>query len=106
MEDIETKKINFLPQSKLGKFAFGLGILVLLLMLLAFINTGLAKPMPENLLGFVVFLTIGAAIAALIIGLIAIIKQKERAIVVFIMTAIGLSAFVWLVANIIKDLVK
>lgn len=105
METTEKSESILFPQTKLGKFAFGLGILTLVVLLLTFINSGLAKPMAENLLGFVVFLGIGAAIAALIIGLIAIIKQKERSIVVFLMSAVGLAAFVWMVVNIIKDIV-
>ena len=95
-----------MPQSKHGKVAFGLGISTLLILLLALINSGLAKPMSENLLGFVVFLGIVTAIAALIFGLLAIIKQKERSVVVFLMTLIGLATFVWMIVMIIKDIVK
>ena len=105
MESSENQKSILFPQSKLGKFAFGLGILTLVVLLLTFINSGLAKPMSENLLGFLVFLGIGAAIAALVLGLIAIIKQKERSITVFLMSVVGLAAFVWMAVNIIKDLV-
>ncbi len=95
-----------MPQSKHGKVAFGLGISTLLILLLALINSGLAKPMSENLLGFVVFLGIVTAIAALIFGLLAIIKQKERSILVFLMSLIGLATFVWMIVMIIKDIVK
>lgn len=95
-----------MPQSKHGKVAFGLGISTLLILLLTLINSGLAKPMSENLLGFVVFLGIVTAIAALIFGLLAIIKQKERSILVFLMSLIGLATFVWMIVMIIKDIVK
>ncbi len=105
MDTSENPKSILFPQSKLGKFAFGLGLLTLAVLLLTFINSGLAKPMSENLLGFLVFLGIGAAIAALVLGLIAIIKHKERSISVFLMSTIGLAAFVWMLVNIIKDLV-
>ena len=106
METSEDKKASILPQSKHGKVAFGLGISTLLILLLALINSGLAKPMSENLLGFVVFLGIVTAIAALIFGLLAIIKQKERSILVFLMSLIGLATFVWMIVMIIKDIVK
>ncbi len=106
METSEDKKVSILPQSKHGKVAFGLGISTLLILLLALINSGLAKPMSENLLGFVVFLGIVTAIAALIFGLLAIIKQKERSVVVFLMTLIGLATFAWMIVMIIKDIVK
>ena len=105
MDANENPKSILFPQSKLGKFAFGLGLLTLVVLSLTFINSGLAKPMSENLLGFLVFLGIGGAIAALVLGLIAIIKHKERSIAVFLMSAVGLAAFIWMVVNIIKDLV-
>ena len=105
MDTGESPKSILFPQSKLGKFALGLGILTLIVLLLTFINSGLAKPMTENLLGFLVFLGIGAAIAALVLGLISIIKHKERSIAVFLMSAVGLAAFIWMLVNIIKDLV-
>ncbi len=62
--------------------------------------------MSENLLGFVVFLGIVTAIAALIFGLLAIIKQKECSILVFLMSLIGLATFVWMIVMIIKDIVR
>lgn len=106
MEQEETSKIYLLPHTKPGKFAYGLGIFTLAILLLALINSGLAKPMAENLLGFVVFIGICAALIALIVGLISIIKHKERSIVVFLMSAVGLAAFVWVFVMIIKDIVK
>ena len=106
MEPEERSKITLMPVSKLGKFAFGLGFLTLLLLLLAVINSGLINPMSPNLLGFVVFIGVGASIIALITGLIAIIKQKERSILVFLMSLIGLATFVWMIVMIIKDIVK
>ncbi|HHV04934.1 MAG TPA: hypothetical protein PKI51_03720 [Anaerolineaceae bacterium] len=106
MDDVNNKKFNLLPQTKLGKFAFGLGIFTLIILLLALINSGLINPMSDNLLGFLVFLGTLAALVAFVLGLIAIFKQKERALLVYLMSALGLATFAWLIVMIIKDIVK
>ena len=94
-------KIDFMPQSRLGKWALGLIIAMPVLFVIGgSLANSLYKPVPagdtilEDIIGrpalaLTMLIGIASGILALITGLIAIIRQKERAIPVYLATIIG-----------------
>ena len=89
-----------MPKTNLGKWSV---VLIPLMVILFFIGTSLAGTIYDSvsagdnlfedivsrpLLAISMLLGFGAGIAAFVIGLISLIKQKERAILVFISTLI------------------
>jgi len=105
-------KVYFVPKNYLGKWSLALIIIMPMLFCLGMnfvdyydsipagrtilqdiINRpGIALPM---LTGFT------TGIAGFIIGLIAIVRKKERAILVFLSTAIGFMVLLWVFAEIL-----
>jgi hypothetical protein len=79
-------RLSILPKVRLGKWSFGLGVAWVLFFALASVlagfNSGLGLPLR------IMAAVIGAG--ALVTGLIDVIKDKERAILVFVAMAIGL----------------
>ena len=83
-------KINILPKSKLGKWATGLGIAFILMILLKIKSF---MPLPT-------FAIAAIGLAGFICGIMAIIK-KERALAIFIPILVGLIITLWIAAEII-----
>jgi len=99
-------KINFAPKSNLSKWSIGLIVIVPILFYFGMsiansykfvpagktilhdilVRPGIALPM---LIGFL------SGVAAFFIGLISIIRKKERSILVFLSTAIGFFILLW-----------
>ena len=97
--------IKFLPQKTLGKWTVGLiicffvGLVIFYLFILSgerggatfFSNLKLTIPILSGAI---------CAMAAFFVGLVAIIKQKERSILTFLSMLIGLLVFLWSFAEI------
>lgn len=83
-----------MPKMRLGKWSVGLIVVFLLLLglfrlLIASGQKG-GGTLPDNLLLAILFLAGISGIGAFVTGLISILKSKERAVLVFLATIIGL----------------
>lgn len=100
-----------MPKTKLGRWSV---ILTPAIFILFFIGTSLAdalyasvsagNTLLEDIVGRPLLTTsmllgFGSGIAAFVTGLIAILKQNERAVLVFISTLIGAALIVFLIAE-------
>ncbi len=82
-------RITVSPKSNLGKLSVGLGVTFVLLFLLSSAISGLGGVEPGPL-GPILGAAFGlSGIAALVTGLISIIKEKERSFLVFLAMLIG-----------------
>lgn len=99
--------MKILPQTKLGKVAGILMLIFLGLMITAQIIVTLQAPRNDLtvfdnlLLAINMLIAFLAAISAFIVGLISIIKQQERSVLVFIITFIGLMILLFLIGEVI-----
>ena len=90
-----------MPKTNLGKWSVGL---ILAMVILFFIGTSLPDILYESapasntllddivnrpLLAFSMLAGVGSGISALITGLVAVLKRKERAVLVFVSTLVG-----------------
>ncbi len=83
-------RISIQPKSLLGRWSIGMGAAFILLQVLSSILTGLGG-MGSGPIGPMIGVAFGVSgIAALITGLISVIKSKERSILVFIAILVGL----------------
>jgi hypothetical protein len=85
-------RISILPKTSLGRWSVGLAVAWILFFALSEVLVGFEVFGPESNRAPAVALTIvvaGIGGAALVTGLISIIKSKERSILVFLTTAIG-----------------
>jgi hypothetical protein len=83
-------RITILPKTPLGWWSVGLVVANILFFVLSQVVLG---PGPDYNMALAYALTaiaMGIAVAAFITGLISMIKSKERSILVFLSTAIGL----------------
>jgi len=100
-----------MPKTKLGKWSV---VLIPVMFLLFFIGFSLADSLYESVpagdtifkdiigrpaLAISMLVGFGAGIAALVIGLISIIKQKERALLVYLSTLVGAGLTLFLIAE-------
>ena len=100
------KKIYLLPKTSLGKLSIGLIIAFFLLLILTMfiVSTGQTggETIFDNL--FISIPMISAAISAIasfFIGIISIIKKKERSIIVYISILIGLLVLWFVIGEIL-----
>ncbi len=83
-------QIRVLPKTLLGRWSVGLGIAFILLLLLSGILTGVGGVGPGPI-GPMIGVAFGVSgIAALVTGLISVIRSKERSILVFLAMLVGL----------------
>ena len=84
-------QISILPKSSLGKWSVGLAAAFILLSILFAVLVGLGGVRPGQIpLIMIATVTFGiSGIAAFVTGLIGIIKNKERSILVFLAVAAG-----------------
>ncbi|OGY24460.1 MAG: hypothetical protein A2172_04920 [Candidatus Woykebacteria bacterium RBG_13_40_15] len=100
-------KVTFLPKTTLGKWSVGLVVLFFLLLATGMTAVSVFKQeggetIFDNLWISIPMLSAGAAaIAALITGIISIWKSKERAILVFVATLIGLLVLWFIIGEIL-----
>jgi hypothetical protein len=100
-----------MPKGKCGKWSVGL---ILAMFALFFIGTSLTNTLYESVpagdtiladikgrpaLAISMLTGFGAGISALVIGLISIIKQKERAVLVYISTIVGAALTLFLIGE-------
>ena len=92
-EEVKAMRITILPKSSLGRWSVGLAASFILLSILFEVLTRLGgEPGPFALI-FIANVAIGISfIAALITGLISIIKRKERSVLVFLAVLVGFCA--------------
>ena len=91
-KEMMNMRINILPKTPLGRWSVGLAaacivLLVLLVVLVGRLGIGVVKPgsLGAFMLGFAFVIS---DIAALITGLVSIIKTKERSILAFLAVVI------------------
>ncbi len=105
-------KIPFLPKTRWGKWSVVLFILFIFFaiaggLISSITNNSIEYPNPINspLLGTVIYLMFAAAIIASITGLIAIIKEKEKSLLFYLIIPLGIIylivIIIFLIANII-----
>ncbi len=83
-------QIRVLPKTLLGRWSVGLGVAFILLQLLSGILTGLGGVGPGPI-GPMIGVAFGVSgIAALVTGLISVIRSKERSILVVLAMLVGL----------------
>jgi len=100
-----------MPKTKLGKWSV---VLILAMFVLIFIGFSLTDSLYESVpagetiladifgrpaLAISMLVGFGAGVSALVTGLISIIKQKERALLVFISTLVGAALTLFLIAE-------
>jgi len=99
-------KIYFIPKTNLGKWSIRLIIAFLILLGLFFIFIVLGERGGDTFfsnlkLAIPGLLSAISAIAAFFIGLISIIKSKERSVCVFLASLIGFLILLWVLAEIL-----
>ena len=106
-------KINLIPKTKLGKWSFGLIITMPLLFFTGRSFTdSLYKSVPAGrtiledivrrpALALTMLMGTIAGISAFVTGLIAIIRQKERSLLVYVATFIGMLFSLFLMAEVL-----
>ena len=99
-------KINTIPNSCPGKWLIGLIILFFLFMLSFFLLVASGERGGEtffsNLLLTIPFLLAAiSGISAFLLGIISIIRNKERSFLVFVSTGIGFIALIWCIVEIL-----
>lgn len=102
-----------MPKTNLGKWSIGL---ILIMFVLFFIGTSLTDTLYESVpaggtiladissrpaLALSMLLGMAAGFSALVTGLISILKQKERSLLVFASTLIGAGLTLFLIAEVL-----
>ena len=103
-------KVTFIPKTQLGKWSVGLAVAFFLLLATGMFVVSVQGPHDTH--GETIFsnpalsvpmLSAGAAIvAAFFSGIISILKHKERSVLVFIATLIGLLALWFMIGEILS----
>jgi membrane associated rhomboid family serine protease len=94
-EEMMKVRNSIWPKSLLGRWSAGLAIVFILLLVLSGVLTGLGGVGPGPV-GPILGVTFGTSgIAALVTGLISIIKGKERSLLVFVAVAVGLFVLIF-----------
>jgi hypothetical protein len=106
-------KINLIPKTKLGKWSFGL---IAVMPALFFIGTSFTNSLYKSVLAgstilkdiagrpvlaLTMLMGMVAGISAFLVGLTAIIRQKERALLVYIATLIGMLLILFLIGEVL-----
>jgi hypothetical protein len=84
--------MKFLPTTLNGKWASGLSIAFIILIVVKIVAF---FPLPT-------FIIAALGLAGFIIGIIAILKNKDRAILNFVSIMVGLTIILWTVAELIS----
>ncbi len=97
-------KIQFLPSSRAGKWSAGLILGALAVFLLLVLFGELLNVLPEGLISVTVVLAIAAAIMAAISGLSALVRYKDRAVLVYAAVILGLAVSVIVLTSVWADI--
>jgi len=103
-------KINFAPKSNLGKWSIGLIVMVPILLYIgmSFVSFYESVPAGKTILqdiivrpGIALLMLAGfiSGITAFFIGIVGIIRKKDRSILVFLSTAMGFFVLLWCLAQ-------
>jgi hypothetical protein len=84
-------KIKFLPKSTLGKWAAGLGIAFIILIAVKILGS---LPLPT-------FFIAALGLAGFVTGIVAIFKNRDRAILIFLSFVVGLIIILWIILEFI-----
>jgi hypothetical protein len=105
-------KITFLPKTHAGKYSVVLFTVFILLSMAGGLISSVQKntieyPTPINspLLGTTIYLMFTAAIIASITGLIAVRKNNERSILVYISIPLGIAFFIGILMLLIGNII-
>jgi hypothetical protein len=96
--------ITILPKTILGKWSLGTILVGILLYMIFFIVVRLGYRSGVNVPASPTILLFISAIASMVIGIISVIKNKERSILIFITIVMGLLALVFLVGDVVGSL--
>ncbi|MFC1711622.1 hypothetical protein ACFLZ1_03500 [Patescibacteria group bacterium] len=106
-------KINLIPKTKLGKWSLGL---IATMPVLFFIGTSFTNSLYKSVpagrtilediverpaLALTMLLGMVAGISAFIVGIMAIIREKERAVLVYVATSIGMLLILFLIDEVL-----
>ncbi len=92
--------MKILPQSRLGKWSVGLAVAFIALMTLPWFLSRIISERIGIPFGFTFGISaILSGIAALVTGLISVLKQRERAVLVFLAMLMGLFALVFIIGE-------
>jgi len=106
-------RVNLIPKTKLGKWSLGL---IAAMPTLFFIGTSLTNSLYKSVpagstilediagrpaLALTMLVGMVAGTSAFIVGLIAIIRQKERALLVYVATSIGMLLILFLIGEVL-----
>lgn len=106
-------KVNLIPKTKLGKWSLGL---IAAMPTLLFIGTSFTNSLYKSVpagstiledivvrpaLALTMLVGMVAGISAFIAGLIAMIRQKERALLVYVATSIGMLLILFLIGEVL-----
>jgi hypothetical protein len=94
VEEVINMRITILPKSSLGWWSVGLVVANILFFVLAQVILGSGPDYNMPLAYALTTIAVGIALAIFITGLISIIKNKERSILVFLAMAIGLYSLI------------
>ncbi len=100
-------KVQLLPQTKMGKWSIGLIVCFFLAMGIFFVfvwsgEKGGKTFFSNPRLAIPVLIAAATGILSFLIGIISIIKSRDRAIFTFISSLIGLLVTLWVIAEIIS----
>ncbi len=100
------KEVYLLPKTRLGKLSIGLIIAFFLLLITSMLIVASGQEGGETIfdnlwISIPMISGVICAIASFITGIISIIRKKERAILVFISTAIGLLVLWFVIGEIL-----
>ena len=84
-------KLAFLPKTLSGKWSLGLSIAFIILI---FMKIQYSLPMPT-------FTIAASGLAGFAVGIVAIFKSKDRAIMIFIPIIVGLIILLWIAAELV-----
>lgn len=97
-------KTPFLPSSRMGKWSAGLILGALAVFLLLVLFGELLNVLPEELISVSTMLAIAAAIMAAISGLSALVRFKDRSVLVYAAVILGLAVIVLVLTSVWGDM--
>lgn len=103
---------SFLPKTLKGKWSVSLFIVFIALSIAGTIVSSLSgntieypNPINSPLLGTVIYLTFSAAIFASVMGILAVKKDNERSILVYMLIPLGMVLLVFILIFLIANLI-
>jgi len=97
-------KSRLFPKSRFGKWTVGLISFFLLAFTLLFIFAEVLDVIPFDIVRILGATTVIASIIAFFTGIIAILKNKERSVLVYLSTIIGFVVISFIIGSMIDDL--